>query len=231
MIEFIGPSYNWIQQFTNHYLTHCHLLRLDILDIWPHYTNPLLLVKVKVTLRLTVSQSVGFGFEPHLRLMTRYLLIFDSYGLVFMGRPLWREDRSVFCICCWSLPTQSFSGPSPLGLATIFYCLRFETSLFVASYDSQGHGEGIWPRLHTGMSIPAGARVSHSCISSSLTSRKTRPFCNNGRLLLSRVVVGISQQRVVYQESVSAGTSLSSRYLAVDLYVTMYKIRISSGVQ
>jgi hypothetical protein len=25
-----------------------------------------------------------------------------------------------------------------LGLATIFYCLRFETSLFVASYDSQG---------------------------------------------------------------------------------------------
>jgi hypothetical protein len=26
MIEFIGPSYNWLQQFTNHYLTHCHLL-------------------------------------------------------------------------------------------------------------------------------------------------------------------------------------------------------------
>jgi hypothetical protein len=33
---------------------------------------------------------------------------------------------------------------------TIFYCLRFETSLFVASYDSQGHGGGIRPRLHTG---------------------------------------------------------------------------------
>jgi hypothetical protein len=38
------------------------------------------------------------------------------------------------------LPAQSFSGPSPLGLETVFYCLRFETSLFVASYDSQGHG-------------------------------------------------------------------------------------------
>jgi hypothetical protein len=24
-------------------------------------------------------------------------------------------------------------GPSPVGLVTIFYCLRFETSLFVAS--------------------------------------------------------------------------------------------------
>jgi hypothetical protein len=32
--------------------------------------------------------------------------------------------------------------------ATIFYCLRFETSHFVASYDSQGHGGGIRPRLH-----------------------------------------------------------------------------------
>jgi hypothetical protein len=26
MIGFIGPLYNWLQQFTNHYLTHCHLL-------------------------------------------------------------------------------------------------------------------------------------------------------------------------------------------------------------
>jgi hypothetical protein len=32
----------------------------------------------------------------------------------------------------------------------IFYCSRFETSLFVASYDSQGHGGGIRSRLHTG---------------------------------------------------------------------------------
>jgi hypothetical protein len=44
---------------------------------------------------------------------------------------------------------QSFLGPSPVGLATIFYCLKFETSLFVASYDSQGYGGGIRPRLHT----------------------------------------------------------------------------------
>jgi hypothetical protein len=34
----------------------------------------------------------------------------------------------------------------------MFYCLRFETSLFVASYDSQVHGGGIRPRLHTGFS-------------------------------------------------------------------------------
>jgi hypothetical protein len=49
----------------------------------------LLKVKVKVTLRLTVSQSVSqsvsLGFEPHLGLMTRYVLLFDSYGLVLWG--------------------------------------------------------------------------------------------------------------------------------------------------
>jgi hypothetical protein len=50
-----------------------------------------------------------------------------------------------------ALASAVFLGPSPLGLATVFYCLRFETSLFVASYDSQGHGGGIRPRLHTGL--------------------------------------------------------------------------------
>jgi hypothetical protein len=62
------------------------------------------LVKVKVTLWLTVSQSLSLGVELHLGLMTRYLLLFDTYGLVFVGRPLWREDGSVFCICCWPSP-------------------------------------------------------------------------------------------------------------------------------
>jgi hypothetical protein len=59
--------------------------------------------KVRVTLRLMVSQSVSFGVQPHLRLMTRYLLLFDSYDLVFVGHPLQREDGSVFCICYWHL--------------------------------------------------------------------------------------------------------------------------------
>jgi hypothetical protein len=33
---------------------------------------------------------------------------------------------------------------------TIFYFLRFEASLFVASYNSQGDGGGFRHRLHTG---------------------------------------------------------------------------------
>jgi hypothetical protein len=44
--------------------------------------------KVKVTLRLTVSQSVSFGVELQVGLMTKYLLLFGSYGIDFVGRPL-----------------------------------------------------------------------------------------------------------------------------------------------
>jgi hypothetical protein len=44
-------------------------------------------LKVKVTLRLTVIQSVSLGIEPHLGLVIRYLLFFDSYGFVSYGAP------------------------------------------------------------------------------------------------------------------------------------------------
>jgi hypothetical protein len=36
-------------------------------------------------MRLTVSQLASLGVEPHLGLMTRYLLLFGSYGLVLCG--------------------------------------------------------------------------------------------------------------------------------------------------
>jgi hypothetical protein len=45
-------------------------------------------VKVKVTLRLTVSQSVCLGVEPRLGLMTRCFFLFESYCPVHVGRPL-----------------------------------------------------------------------------------------------------------------------------------------------
>jgi hypothetical protein len=46
----------------------------------PEHRSPSLDSQVKVTLRLTVSQSM--------ELIARYLLLFDSYGLVFVARPL-----------------------------------------------------------------------------------------------------------------------------------------------
>jgi hypothetical protein len=40
-----------------------------------------------------------------------------------------------------------------MGLVNIFYCLRFEISLSVASYNSQCYDGSIRPRLHTGVWI------------------------------------------------------------------------------
>jgi hypothetical protein len=121
-------------------------------------------VKVKVMLRPTVdavwvcqafvmtdgqSASLSWNKAPVWGLRPD-LIMSDSCGFVDVGRSLWREDGSVVHNCCWSWPAQPFPGPSPVGLATIFYCVRFETFLFVASYDSQGYGGGFRPRLHTG---------------------------------------------------------------------------------
>jgi hypothetical protein len=69
----------------------------------------------------------------------------------FHGAPSLTRGRVCLLYVPLALASAVFFGPSPLGLATVFYCLRFETSLFVASYDSQGHGGGIRPRLYTGV--------------------------------------------------------------------------------
>jgi hypothetical protein len=89
--------------------------------------------------------------------------------------PFWREDGYVIHLYnfFWTLPEQSLSSPRPAELKTI--CYSFQTSstsrtrspylyhpgigwpsgpralgyLLVASYDSQGYGEGILTRLHT----------------------------------------------------------------------------------
>jgi hypothetical protein len=48
----------------------------------------------------------------HLGSTTKHLLPWNCCGFD-VGRPLWQEDRSVVCSCCWALPAQSFSGLSP----------------------------------------------------------------------------------------------------------------------
>jgi hypothetical protein len=72
------------KSFATMYNLHFMLLNLFIYNIY----STKIKVKVKLTLRLTVSQPVRLGVEPHLGLMTRYLLLFDNYGLVLGGRPL-----------------------------------------------------------------------------------------------------------------------------------------------
>jgi hypothetical protein len=78
--------------------------------------------------------------------------IFAYYYLTVTVLYLWGalsdEDGSVFCMLL-GLPNAVLLWSESLGTRDHIYCLRFETSHFVASYDSQGHGGGIRPRLHS----------------------------------------------------------------------------------
>jgi hypothetical protein len=74
-----------------------------------HYNSSLntwtvirLSARVRVTLRLTVNQSVCLGVEPTLWTFEQILLPFQEFGSgiccpISVGRPLWREAGSVLC--------------------------------------------------------------------------------------------------------------------------------------
>jgi hypothetical protein len=124
------------------------------------------------------SQGYGGGIRP--RLHTGILSVSWSLSLTRILRqtvswPVYLEMKQPFgvygriFIICWSgalsltrgrvcrlrlvsgLTGIVTSGPSPMGLVIIFYCLKFETIHFVASCDSHCYGGGIRPRLHTGV--------------------------------------------------------------------------------
>jgi hypothetical protein len=86
-------------------------------------------VRVRVTLRLVVyRQSVRLGAEP---LQTHGQNCFSQLNTCghnpYITSSLMKEWVGSYN-CCWSSPLHSFSSRSPVGLAIIFYCLRFDTS-------------------------------------------------------------------------------------------------------
>jgi hypothetical protein len=100
---------------------------------------------------------------------------FGAYDQIFIIRMTITVFFSDVYICCWPLPAQSFFGPIPLGLATIFYCLTFETS-FSSPPTTRRVTVDVFDSAST-----------HCYIASGLTSRKTRPLHSN-ELLLSRIL-------------------------------------------
>jgi hypothetical protein len=131
-------------------------------------------VRVSVTLRLTLySQSVRLGAQP-LETHDQYFFQLNTCGYSPYVTSCLTRGWSVIYNYCWLSPAQSFSGPSPVGHMTIFYCLEVETSPtwrtrylylyapetgwpsyilgteypFMASYEAQGYGNGVRTRLH-----------------------------------------------------------------------------------
>jgi hypothetical protein len=91
---------------------------------------PVFCLSLSLILRPTVSRPVCLGTKHPTGAYDQILLLSDSCRFVDLGRSVWREDGSVTYNCRWSSPAQSFSGPNTVGLATVFYCLRFETFSF-----------------------------------------------------------------------------------------------------
>jgi hypothetical protein len=133
--------------------------------------------------RRPVGQSVLVS-STHLGPETGFLLLSDICGVVNVGRPLWREDRSVvYYYCCprqrshfqVRVPRNSWPHftvpdsrlPQPGGPCLRIYprnrvaqlYLQALGSLFVASYDSQGYSGGIRPCLQTEFSC---SHTNHS---------------------------------------------------------------------
>jgi hypothetical protein len=83
-------------------------------------------VQVQVTLRLTVSQSVSLGIKHPPGAHDQMFIAPRLLRSCFCWAPSLTRGWVCLFICCWPLPAQCFSGPSPLGLATInlFPCLK-----------------------------------------------------------------------------------------------------------
>jgi hypothetical protein len=103
--------------------------------------------------RLSVGQSL-LALSSRLGPKTTFLLLSDSCGFVDVGRPLRREGVSVIYSCYWASPTQSFTGPSPTGLITIFYCLRFETPPTWRAWSPYLYLTGGGPAIPQGTEFP-----------------------------------------------------------------------------
>jgi hypothetical protein len=101
-------------------------------------------LKVKVMLWPMISQPVCLG--------VRHTSVRQINVNVLMVGALWWEDRFVVYKSCLTLPTQSFVCPSPTGLMTITYCLKFEGQVSV--FISPGAGQPSYtPRYSmTGLS-------------------------------------------------------------------------------
>jgi hypothetical protein len=119
------------------------LFQLNICDNRLYVTFSLIKSKSSQSNIATDGQSVSKSWcrAPSGAHDQIFITLWQLRSFFLVGRPLWREDGCLLYMLL-ALASVVFLRPESLGTRD-HICLRFETSLFVASYDSQGHGGGI----------------------------------------------------------------------------------------
>jgi hypothetical protein len=122
----------------------------------------------------TQSQSHVTTYGLSARLSSREVFVWGQrpdvcYCQTVAGPPLWREDGSVVCNCCWPSQEQSFSRPSP-SLSKIWYSPTLEDQVPPAT-GRPTYTQGYWvpfsqpptaSRTTVEVFEPASTRVSLS---------------------------------------------------------------------
>jgi hypothetical protein len=160
------------------------------------------------------SASLSWCKAPIWGLRPNFYYCQTVCGFADVGRSVWRENRYAVYNCCWSSPAQSFLGPRPAGLLTIFYCLRFETP------KPGGPGPRIYiPQEQGGPITPQalGAALSYS---SRELQHKTR-FATISLFYRSMFTLALHRKDCSSTVScmlISAGIYLPCRCLAMNFY-------------
>jgi hypothetical protein len=122
------------------------------------------------------------------------------------------ERRGLLFTIAAGLASAVIIGSESRGLATIFYSLRFETSLFISSSDSQDYSGGILPLFHTGYSTTSfGTRLCYIYFARIPRKTPSQQFIGVFTASLPR------NGRPMFPRYASAGICLVTRCLAMDM--------------